>query len=93
MFVVTGWTLAGIFTRIFACGYDKTHGIDKAIFFINPTLPGKCADEAGICESIGLLHVIVDFLVLSLPIPMIWKLMVALRTKIMLTILLTIGVL
>ena len=56
MAIIIGWTLAGIFSRIFACG----SAIPKAQFFGNPMLKGTCVDVKGICTSIGLLHVILD---------------------------------
>jgi len=88
MFIITAWAIVGVSTRIFACG---SH-ISKDIFTANPTLAGTCIDEIAVCESIGLLHVIFDFLVLGLPLPLIWRLRVGRGTKILLSLLLCVGV-
>lgn len=57
-----------------------------------PTLPGgKCGDRSTFWLTTGLLNIITDLFVLSLPIPMVWKLQVPRANKIALLIIFGLG--
>lgn len=59
----------------------------------NPMIPGgHCADRQASFYTIGVLDVATDCLIFLLPIPMIWNLQTALRNKIGLTLIFSIGV-
>lgn len=59
----------------------------------NPMIPGgHCADRQASFYAIGVLDVATDCLIFLLPIPMIWNLQTALRNKIGLSLIFSIGV-
>ena len=87
--IIAAWAVAGVFTRIFACGSS----IEKDVFVIDTSLPGQCVNELAICGSISILHVIFDFSVLALPVPLIWRLKMSTFHKAVVTATLSAGVL
>lgn len=59
----------------------------------NPDIPGgHCADRQASFYAIGVLDVATDCLIFLLPLPMIWNLQTAMRNKIGLSLIFSIGV-
>jgi hypothetical protein len=87
--IVGAWAIQGCLTRIFACGAD----IEKSVFFIDTFLPGNCGDETAMCAATAVMHVIFDVSILALPVPLIWKLKISTFNKVIITMVLSIGVL
>ncbi|KAF2265223.1 hypothetical protein CC78DRAFT_600383 [Lojkania enalia] len=58
----------------------------------DPMIPGTCGDHSKACTSIGITHIIFDFTILLLPMPLIWNLKVALYKKFLMSIVLLCGV-
>lgn len=56
-------------------------------------IPGKCVNQKTFCGSTGIAHIILDFIILVLPIPVIWNLKIARSRKVLISIILTLGVL
>lgn len=59
----------------------------------DPMLPGTCIDKEASCTGLGIAHVIFDFFILSLPIPVIWNLQMRLSNKIAVSSILLVAVL
>jgi hypothetical protein len=76
LIVVLGWSIGSIFATIFQCvplkgSWDKT-------------LDARCINSDTFWISYGALNIVTDVMVLALPMPMIWKLQMKLRDRIML---------
>lgn len=54
---------------------------------------GKCGNGKMMCNSVGVVHAILDFFILMIPMPLIWNLKISTGNKIFLSILLLCGVL
>jgi hypothetical protein len=55
--------------------------------------PGKCGNGKTLCTSIGLIHAILDFTILMMPLPLVWKLNTSVIKKFLISVLLLCGVL
>jgi hypothetical protein len=91
MALTIGWVISGILLRMLICAGS----VSKDVFFMKAIIEGQCTDLSLTqnCEAVGLVHVILDFWILSLPIPLIWKLQMPVRTRILLSVLLSVGIL
>ncbi|KAH8773849.1 hypothetical protein F5883DRAFT_28491 [Diaporthe sp. PMI_573] len=58
----------------------------------NPMLPGTCIDTEKSCTGLGIAHVIFDFFILSLPLPVIWNLQMKRSNKIVVSSILLVAV-
>lgn len=74
--VVTSWTLTAFFGSTFTC-YPVEYQWDKSI-------KGSCIDYGKLTLAIGIANVIIDFILLGLPLPILWKLQMSTRRKILL---------
>jgi hypothetical protein len=83
--VILGLGIAGTLSQIFGC-----NPIRKAWM---PMVPGTCLDPDTNCKSFGLLHVLLDLLMVILPMPMVWNLKTAVRNKVVISVLLGLGLL
>lgn len=100
LFGITRWFRIACYYVMALCGawwvaiFGGTMGscipLDK---LWNPMEPGQCANMSQACAGTGLVHVILDFIILSLPIPVIWRLQTARSNKILFTFVFTIGIL
>ncbi|KAF2246840.1 hypothetical protein BU26DRAFT_567180 [Trematosphaeria pertusa] len=81
--LITGLGIAGFFGQIFFCVPVSKQW--------NPTEQGHCIALKPWCSSISLMHVILDFGIVILPMPLIWKLKVSTRSKVILSVLLCLG--
>lgn len=53
----------------------------------DPTIPGAhCLDHVAVYISVGVIEIVVDACIFLLPIPMVWKLQLPLRSKIELSL-------
>jgi hypothetical protein len=82
--LVAAFGIAGFFSQVFSCT-----PVSKAW---NPMQKGHCIESKPYCTSIGLIHVVFDFAIVILPMPWIWKLQIALRSKIVLSVLVCLGI-
>ncbi|KAI1653948.1 hypothetical protein F4813DRAFT_372587 [Daldinia decipiens] len=81
--LIAAFGIAGFFSEVFSClPVSKTW---------NPSEPGHCVSSKPYCTSIGLIHCLFDLAILVLPLPLIWNLQVATRSKFVISILLTLG--
>ncbi|KAH6666341.1 hypothetical protein B0J14DRAFT_604668 [Halenospora varia] len=83
VFMITAFGIAGFFSEVFSCT-PVSHSWD-------PLGPGTCVEAKPYCSSIGIIHVIFDFGIVILPMPLIWKLQLAFRSKVILSFLLCLG--
>lgn len=60
--------------------------------FWTPTEPGKCFNQNAFCAAMGLIHVIIDFAIVFLPMPLIWMLQTSTSNKMILTAVLGVGI-
>lgn len=74
--VVTAWALAAFFSDVFTC-YPIEYQWDT-------TIDGTCIDYGKVTLGIGIANVIIDFILLGLPLPILWKLQMSTRRKILL---------
>ena len=58
----------------------------------NPSLPGTCGDSVASFLADGIINLIVDLAVITLPMPMIWRLQMSQQRKIALTIVFALGI-
>jgi hypothetical protein len=54
---------------------------------------GKCGDRDKMCNAFGLTHSILDFLVLFVPVPLIWGLKISFKRKVAVSMLFLAGIL
>lgn len=73
LFVTVGYMIAICLALIFEC-----HPIPK---FWDPFVEGKCVHVQDLYLANGILNVVTDFLVLLVPVPMLWALHVSSRQK------------
>jgi hypothetical protein len=59
----------------------------------NVTMPGKCGNGKMMCNAVGVVHAVLDFFILMIPMPLIWNLRITTGNKVFLSILLLCGVL
>ncbi|KAL8650343.1 MAG: hypothetical protein Q9226_005187 [Calogaya cf. arnoldii] len=76
MAITFAFMISAILAQLLQC-----HPVPKVW---NPTLPGTCVDTNPLYLSNSIINTIIDFLVLLLPIPMIVRLQVNTRTKLVL---------
>ena len=75
--IVASYFLACFFVTIFEC---------KPIsYFWDKTIPGSCIDQIQFYKWNGVANLLIDFMILSLTIPMVWRLKIALRQKVTLS--------
>lgn len=71
--IVFSWAMSAFFPSIFSC-----YPIEKTW---DSTIPGRCIDYGIVTLAIGILNVIMDFAILGLPMPLVWKLRMSTRRK------------
>lgn len=81
--VVTAWFIGAFFSFLFAC--NPIHKLWDTL------TPGTCTLGVPLCASVGMIHIVLDASILLMPLPQLWKLQMAVSTKIVLTFLLTLG--
>lgn len=74
--VVTAWALAAFFCDTFTC-YPIESQWDTSI-------KGTCIDYGEVTLGIGIANVIIDCVLLVLPLPILWKLQMSPRRKVLL---------
>lgn len=74
--VATAWALSAFFGDVFTC-YPVESQWDSAI-------KGTCIDYGKVTIGIGVANVIIDFILLGLPLPILWKLHMSARRKVLL---------
>ena len=75
MGVIAAYSIAILFALIFPC---KPIAANWDVTITN----GKCADKAKIYLATAGVNIVTDLLILALPIPMVWNLQMARRTRI-----------
>jgi hypothetical protein len=100
IFFVVAWfrkvcyVLMGLVFAWFAAAWISDFAICKPVEKLwNPMQPGTCGDGKKMCNVIGLVHAVLDFTILMVPMPLIWRLKTSTSNKVFLSILLLCGVL
>lgn len=89
--VVTGfrwalWISGAIITSYFiACVIASVAGCDPVSYFWDKDQPGSCIDEVNFFRWNGIVNLLLDVLVLSLPFPMTWRVKTSIRQKLILS--------
>lgn len=74
MFIVFGYLFCDFWTQLFGC-------IPPAKFW-NPDLPGHCFNFRAVDLAYSFINIISDFLIMLLPLPMIWRLQLKWKGKV-----------
>jgi hypothetical protein len=75
---IAAWALTAFFASIFNC-YPISSAWD-------PAVKGRCIDYGKVTMVIGILNVLIDFIMLVYPIPMVWGLNMTTRRKFLLSL-------
>lgn len=84
LFVTVGYSIGGIFSSLFACT-PVSMSWDVTI------TSGHCINKGAFYVANGILNAVTDLAVLALPIPIIWKLSLGRKQKIILSALFIAG--
>jgi hypothetical protein len=68
-----------------ACSIVAIWGCSPVSYFWNMKQPGSCINETNFFRWNGIANIILDFLVLCVPFPMLWYLKASLRQKLVLS--------
>lgn len=80
---ITGWALATSFSSIFQC-------VPIAVRW-NTSLPGRCIEYGKFAIAIGIINIVTDFIILGLPMPLVWRIQTTTTNKILLTVVFLLG--
>ncbi|KAI4140519.1 MAG: hypothetical protein LQ341_003806, partial [Variospora aurantia] len=80
---VVAFTIANILFIIFGCNPIKAG--------FNPNILGKCINHEAAILAVAILTVTTDFVILFLPLPLVWKLHLPTNTKFQLTLVFLLG--
>lgn len=80
---VSGYGIAQLFGDIFQCVPLRKMWI--------PTAPGRCINLEALIIAGGVINIITDFVILGLPMPLLWHLKIPARKKRQLSIVFSIG--
>ncbi|RYP72061.1 hypothetical protein DL770_008018 [Monosporascus sp. CRB-9-2] len=75
--IVLSWALAAWFPSIMNC-----NPIEKNW---NSSVPGRCVNYGTVTLVIGIFNVLLDFLILGTPMPLLWRLRMSTRRKVLLS--------
>lgn len=75
--VITAWALAAFFGDTFMC-YPVESQWDTSV-------KGTCIDYGKVTLGIGIANVMIDFILLCLPLPILWRLQMSTRRKVLLS--------
>ncbi|KAM3069223.1 hypothetical protein ACMFMG_010739 [Clarireedia jacksonii] len=84
IFIVSAWWISAFISEVTAC-------IPLAAAW-TPHLKGTCINDEEMCTAVGMLHVVFDFLILILPIPLIWGLQMSVWSRTIVSLVLSVGV-
>ncbi|KAI0386307.1 hypothetical protein F5Y04DRAFT_289982 [Hypomontagnella monticulosa] len=76
--IVSSWAIASFLASIFNC-YPVEKTWDSSI-------PGKCINYGTVTLVLGIINILLDFLILGMPMPKLWKLHISVRRKFFLSI-------
>lgn len=76
-FLITGYWIGCSIAAIFGC--------TPVSFFWDKNQPGSCMDEVNFFRWNGVANIFLDFLILLLPLPMLWRMRTSRRQKLILT--------
>lgn len=80
---ITGWAIATSFGSIFQCVPIASRW--------NPSLPGRCLNYGKFALVIGIINIVTDFVILGLPMPLVWRIQTTTTNKILLTVVFLLG--
>ena len=83
--LVFAWSMAVTFSVIFEC--------QPVGSYWQPLLQQHCIDSQKFYWANGISNLLLDVIILTLPIPVIWRLQMSLRRKISLTVIFALGIL
>lgn len=75
--IVASYFLACLFVAIFGC--------QPVSYYWDKTIPGRCVDLTQFYRWNGVANLLIDFMILSLTLPMVWRLQITFRQKITLS--------
>ncbi|KAI2471799.1 hypothetical protein F4781DRAFT_420450 [Annulohypoxylon bovei var. microspora] len=75
--IVSSWALAAWLPSILSCVPIEKNW--------DSSIPGRCLDYGTVTLVIGIFNVLLDFLILGIPMPLLWRLRMSTRRKILLS--------
>lgn len=75
------------------CVIMSIAGCQPVSYFWNKLQTGRCINEVDFFRGNGITNMMLDFLVLVLPLPMVWRLDLKLRQKLVVTGIFMLGIL
>lgn len=82
-FLVTGWLFPSFLGTVLMCVPIRSNW--------DPNIKGACIDYGKGTLSMGIVNVLLDFIILGAPMPLLWKLQMSVRRKIMLSCAFAVG--
>lgn len=86
-------TCALVVVYCIICVFISIFGCQPVSYFWDKTQNGHCIDEVMFFRANGITNMLLDILVLVLPLPMVWRLDLELRQKMIVTGIFMLGVL
>lgn len=80
---VSGYSIAGFIGSAFQCVPLRK--------LWAPTAPGRCINLGALVTAVGVINIVTDFVILGLPMPLLWHLGVPRRKKVLLSIVFSVG--
>lgn len=81
--MITSWGLSAFFASIFYCFPVES--------LWDTSIKGTCIDYGTVTLVIGICNIIIDFAMLALPMPILWKLSLSTRKKVLLSLTFAVG--
>ena len=83
--IVASYFLACLLVAIFEC--------NPVPYYWDKSIPGSCVNQTQFYRWNGVANLLVDFMILSLTFPMVWRLKIAFRQKVTLSSIFLVGTL
>lgn len=91
-FRITIYILMGLVVVWFLTGYISDFALCQPVSKLwKPNQPGTCGNPKQVCTSVGLVHSILDFAILLIPLPLVWNLKTSVSNKVVITLVLLAG--
>lgn len=88
IWVITAWSIAFFFATLFQCGTRWTWNWAPIFIFLT-----QCSDTLNMLTVFTATDVLTDFIIMFMPVPIIWKLQMPLRKKLGVTSIFMVGLL
>ncbi len=87
---VSGFCVMGYWIACTVLAFTGCHPVTKNW---DKTVPGGCVDLIAFFRWNGICNLLIDFLILCLPMPMVWRLRITVKQKIVLSAMFALGLL